>query len=85
VLRISDPQSRMVRYTLAMAGSMVTKWEIDLETDEYWYSPVYREINAQHDDNNLLHYIRISKYNYSEEKISTADFKIIKKEHKKNK
>ena len=83
-LRISDPQSHHVRYATLLAGNKVKKWEIALETDEYWYSPVFREINAPHDDDNLLHYIRINKRNYSEEKMSKADFKIIRKAHKKN-
>lgn len=81
-LRISDPQSRMVRYALAVAGSKMTKWEIDLETDEYWYSPVYKP-NVPHDSFSLLHYIRIDKRNYSEEIISTDDFRNIKRAFKK--
>ena len=84
-LRISDPQSHRVRYATVLAGNKVTKWEIELETDEYWYSPVYREINAPHDDNNLLHYIRISKLDYEEIKMSTKDFRTIKKDYKKKK
>ena len=78
-LRISDPQSHYVRYASALAGSMVKKWEIDLETDDYWYSPVYREINAPHDENNLLHYIRISKRDYSEELLTPQEFRDVKK------
>ena len=72
-----------MRYATVLAGNKVTKWEIDLETDEYWYSPVYREINAPHDDNNLLHYIRISKFNYEERKMSAQDFRVVKKNNKK--
>ena len=82
-LRISDAQSRVVRYVSALAGSKVTKYEIDLETDEYWYSPVYKEINAPHDDKNLLRYIRISKRDYSETDMMPADFKELKKSLKK--
>ena len=77
-LRISDPHNNMVRYVTALAGSKVTKWEIDLETDEYWYSPVYMP-NKPHDSFSLLHYIRISKANYIEEKISKEEFKEAKK------
>ena len=84
-LRISDPQSHRVRYATVLAGNKVTKREIELETDEDWYSPVYREINAPHDSNNLLHYIRISKRNYEEVKMSPSDFREIKKSLKKNK
>ena len=82
-LRISDPQSHRVRYTTVLAGNKVTKWDIELETDDYWYSPVYREINAPHDDNNLLHYIRISKRDYEEVKMNKAEVKEIKKSLKK--
>lgn len=77
-LRISDPKNNNVRYVSAVAGSKVTKWEIDLETDEYWYSPVYMP-NKPHDSFSLLHYIRISKANYIEEKISKEEFKEAKK------
>lgn len=83
LLRISDPQSHRVRYATVLAGNKMTKWEIDLETEEYWYSPVYREINAPHDDKNLLHYIRISKLDYEEKKISKQDYWAIKKNNKK--
>lgn len=74
-----------MRYATVLAGNKVTKWEIELETDGYWYSPVYREINAPHDDNNLLHYIRISKLDYEKIKMSTKDFRTIKKDYKKKK
>ena len=77
-LRISDPKNNNVRYVSAVAGSKVTKWEIDLETDDYWYSPVYMP-NKPHDSFSLLHYIRISKADYIEEKISKEEFKEAKK------
>ena len=84
-LRISDPQNHHVRYAAAMAGNTVKKWEIELETDEYWYSPVYREQNEFHDASNLMHYIRISKLDYSETKLKKEDFYAIKKAEKKAK
>ena len=82
-LRISDPQSRTVRYAMAIAGSKVTKWEIDLETDDSWYSPIYKPY-VPHDSFSLLHYIRIDKHDYSEEKISSDDFRNIKRAYKKS-
>jgi len=82
-LRISDPQSRHVRYAAVLAGNKVTKYEIELETDEYWYSPVYREVNKPHDQDNLTHYIRISKRDYAELKMSIRDFWAVKKSRKK--
>ena len=77
-LRISDAQNRAVRYVSALAGSKVTKYEIDLETDEYWYSPVYKP-NEPHDSFGLIKYIRFSKRDYSETDIMPADFKELKK------
>ena len=80
-LRISDPQSHHVRYASVLAGNSVTKYEIEIETDEYWYSPVWRDI--PHDDSNLMHYLRISKRDYEEMKMSKSDFRELKKSLKK--
>ena len=82
-LRISDPQSNRVRYTSAVAGSKVTKWEVDMETDEYWYSAVYKEPNMPHDNNNLSHIIRIDKANYEEVRMKKEDYWTMKKAMKK--
>lgn len=81
-LRISNPQSSNVRYVTALVGSKVTKYEIELETEEYWYSPVFMP-DKPHDSFSLLHYIRIGKSDYNEEKISKEDFRIIKNSLKK--
>ena len=82
-LRISDPKNNFIRYATILAGNKVTKYEIEIETDEYWYSPVWREINSPHDDSNLMHYLRISKRNYEEVKMNKQDFRKIKNELKK--
>jgi hypothetical protein len=77
-LRISDPQNKNVRYVAALAGSKVIKMEIELETDGYWFSPVYKPYEP-HNSFSLLHYIRISKADYIEEIISKEEFKEAKK------
>lgn len=82
-LRISDSQSRHVRYATVLAGNKVTKYEVEIETDNYWYSPVWRELNSPHDDSNLMHYLRIGKHDYEEMKMSKSDFREIKKSLKK--
>lgn len=84
-MRISDPQSTTVRFATVMAGSKVTKWEIDLETDEYWFSPVYRWENKPHDDANIIHYIRISKADYTETKVGKDEFIDLKRAIRKSK
>ena len=81
-LRISDPKSDHVRYATIIAGSKVSKRELDIETDDYWYSPVYKEGDV-HKSDNLLYYIRISKADYSEVQMTVAEFKEIKKTLKK--
>ena len=83
-LRISDPQSHYVRYASALVGSKLTRCEIDLETEEYWYIPIYRP-NTMYKIENLLKYVRIDKSNYAAEEISVDDFKKIKKEQKNKK
>lgn len=77
-LRISDARNERVRYTTMLAGSKVTKRDIELETDDYWYFPVFKTAEI-HNSSNLLYYVRISKMDYSIEQLSDADFKAIKK------
>ena len=81
-LRISDPQSQHIRYATVLTGSKVTKWEIEQETDDYLYSPVYKP-DVPHESSNLLHYIRIGKRDYSEVKLSKEEYWSIKKSMKK--
>lgn len=80
-LRISDIHNNNVRFVIAMAGSKVKKWEIDYETDEFWFSPVYKP-QQPHDSFNLLHYIRISKNDYEYNEMSVQNFKEFKKTNK---
>jgi hypothetical protein len=66
-----------------MAGNKATKYEIELETEDYWYSPIYREENGPNDEARLLHYIRINKHDYEEKKLTPPEFwaerKVLKK------
>lgn len=77
VLRISDVQSRTVRYVMAAAGSRVNKYTISYETDEYWYSPVYHPDKPSVEPN-VVYYRRISKRDYRKENISVMDYMEIK-------
>ena len=81
-LRISDNKSNFVRYVMAMAGSKLKKWDIDLETDDYWYSAVYSS-DITRGLFNLLEYIRISKLDYHEDRISKEEFMAVEKSMKK--
>lgn len=82
-LRISDPQSKIVRYASAVVGSKVTKWEIDIETDDYWFGIAYKDSNKPHEDANISHYIRISKTDYVETKMKKEDYWALKRSLKK--
>ena len=84
MLRISDAQNRTVRYVLVAAGNSVTKVNYDFETEEYWYSAVWREPNGPPDeDTNLMHCIRIHKVTHKEEKRSKQEFLELKAEQKR--
>lgn len=80
-LRISDSQSHNVRYATAMAGSRLTKWDIVLETDEFWVVPVYRE-GQLHIDDNIDFYKRINKADFTETSMPYETFKELKKRYK---
>ncbi len=84
-LRISDPQSKEIRYASAVVGSKITKWDIDLETDEYWFGIAYIDPTKPHEDANISHYIRICKADYIETKMRKEDYWALKKEMKKKK
>lgn len=72
-LRISDVHNNNVKFVVAMAGSKTRKWKIDFETDEYWFSPIYKP-GEPHIPSSLMHYIRISKKDYEYTEISTQSF-----------
>lgn len=82
-LRISDPQSKTVRYASAMAGSRLTKWDIDYETDDQWFGIVYKDPDKPHEDANISHYMRIGKIDRIETKMKKEDYWALKRQLKK--
>ena len=68
-LRISDAQSRVVRYVSALAGSKVTKWEVAWENDNFWIVPVRKE-GGYYKPIYIAYYLKINKNNYAEETMS---------------
>ena len=81
-LRISDVKNGCVRKTTIIAGSIMKKWDISWEDDECWISPVYKE-GEIHKSDTLLHYVKISKADYSETEMSIDSYKSFSKEMKK--
>ena len=81
-LRISDVKNGCVRKATIIAGSIMKKWDISWEDDECWISPVYKE-GEIHKSDTLLHYVKISKADYSETEMSIDSYKSFSKEMKK--
>ena len=82
-LRISDSQSRNVRYVSALAGSKLTKWDVLIETDDFWVVPVYRD-GELHIDDNIDYYKRIDKADYTETSMPYETYRELKKKYKSN-
>lgn len=82
-LRISDPLSKTVRYASAVAGSKLTKWDIDYETDDQWFGIVYKDPDKPHEDANISHYMRIGKIDRIETKMKKEDYFALKRSLKK--
>ena len=80
-LRISDLGSNTVRYVSALAGSMVKKWEIGMEDDDFW---IVAECEGNEYDYAIEGYKWISKTDYSERDMTIDEYRAFVKEYKNN-